>query len=59
MLPPDEVVSKVRFEMMYEARCLKCKNSVGKGVRFNAHKKMIGQYLSTKIYEFTMFCHNC
>mmetsp|Transcript_5609 Transcript_5609/g.4276 ORF Transcript_5609/g.4276 Transcript_5609/m.4276 type:complete len:85 (+) Transcript_5609:152-406(+) len=45
--------------MMFDSRCLQCKNSIGKGVRFNAHKKHVGFYLSTKIYEFTMNCHHC
>lgn len=51
--------NKIRFEMMFNVRCLQCKNSIGKGVRFNAHKKTVDQYLSTKIYEFTMNCHLC
>lgn len=50
---------KIRFEMMFNVRCLGCGNSIGKGVRFNAHKKCVGQYLSTKIYEFSMPCHLC
>eukprot|EP00347_Sterkiella_histriomuscorum_P003106 403365563 len=55
MEPPP----KIRFEMMFNVRCLGCKNSIGKGVRFNAQKRTIGQYLSTKIYEFSMNCHLC
>ncbi|CDW84099.1 UNKNOWN [Stylonychia lemnae] len=50
---------KIRFEMMFNVRCLKCQNSIGKGVRFNAQKRTVGQYLSTKIYEFQMNCHLC
>lgn len=30
---------KIRFEMMFNVRCLKCQNSIGKGVRYNAKKK--------------------
>ena len=45
--------------MMYNVRCQGCLESIGKGVRFNARKKMIGKFLSTKIYEFTMTCHMC
>lgn len=45
--------------MMFNVRCLQCKNSIGKGVRFNAHKKHVDTYLSTKIYDFTMNCHLC
>ena len=37
--------------MMFNVRCLKCQNSIGKGVRFNAHKKN-GKYTSIL---FTMF----
>lgn len=37
--PEREGVSKVRFEVPYHIRCLKCENMVGKGVRFNAFKK--------------------
>jgi coiled-coil domain-containing protein 130 len=33
--------NKIRFEMMFNVRCLQCKNSIGKGVRFNAHKKAV------------------
>lgn len=49
----------IRFEMMYNVRCLGCNNSIAKGVRFNAKKKSVGKYLSTKIYEFIMNCHLC
>lgn len=27
---------KIRFEMMFNVRCLQCQNSIGKGVRFNS-----------------------
>lgn len=33
--------NKIRFEMMFNVRCLQCQNSIGKGVRFNAHKKCV------------------
>lgn len=49
----------VRFEMMYHVRCEGCLKSIGKGVRFNAKKHKVGQYLSTSIYAFTMTCHLC
>ena len=32
---------------------------IAKGVRFNAEKKCVGNYMSTKIYEFSMKCHLC
>ena len=49
----------VRFEMMFHVRCEGCLKSIGKGVRFNAKKYRIGQYLSTPIYSFHMTCHLC
>ena len=49
----------VRFEMMFHVRCEGCLKSIGKGVRFNAKKKKIGEYLSTPIYAFHMTCHLC
>ena len=49
----------VRFEMMYHVRCEGCNQSIGKGVRFNAKKTQIGEYLSTKVYSFSMRCHLC
>jgi coiled-coil domain-containing protein 130 len=51
--------STIRFEMMFNVRCQGCGNSIGKGVRFNAKKKHVDTYLSTKIYEFSMPCHLC
>eukprot|EP01016_Furgasonia_blochmanni_P051558 TRINITY_DN8131_c0_g1_i2.p1 TRINITY_DN8131_c0_g1~~TRINITY_DN8131_c0_g1_i2.p1 ORF type:complete len:226 (+),score=56.87 TRINITY_DN8131_c0_g1_i2:312-989(+) len=32
---------------------------IGKGVRFNAEKKQVGKFHSTKIWEFSMNCHLC
>ena len=49
----------IRFEMMFDVRCQGCLSSIGKGVRFNAQKRVVGQYLSTKVYEFSMKCHLC
>ena len=51
--------STIRFEMMFDVRCLGCNKSIGKGVRFNARKDAVGEYLGTKIFEFTMRCHIC
>ena len=44
---------------MFHVRCEGCLKSIGKGVRFNAKKHKIGQYLSTPIYAFNMTCHLC
>lgn len=40
-------------------RCLKCGHLIGKGVRFNAEKKAIGNYHSTKIWAFNMRAPCC
>lgn len=50
---------KVRFELPFSVWCEVCKNHIGMGVRYNAHKKHIGNYLSTPIYRFSMKCHQC
>ena len=52
-----EGILTIRFEMPYNVRCTGCDNHIGKGVRFNAEKKTIGKYLSTKILSFRMMCH--
>ena len=49
----------IRFEIMFDVRCLGCGKSIAKGVRFNARKTVVGEYLGTKIYEFSMRCHLC
>ena len=40
-------------------RCSKCGHMIGKGVRFNAEKKAIGAYFSTKIWAFTLRAPCC
>ena len=52
-----EGILTVRFEMPFNVRCQGCGNHIAKGVRFNAEKKAIGRYLSTKILSFRMLCH--
>ena len=42
-----------------DRRCSKCGHLIGKGVRFNAEKKAIGAYFSTKIWAFTMRAPCC
>lgn len=49
----------VRFEMMYNAWCLGCKRPIGRGTRYNADKKRVGNYFSTPVYEFAMKCATC
>jgi len=52
-----EGILTIRFEMPFNVRCNGCGNHIAKGVRFNAEKKTIGKYLSTKILSFRMPCH--
>lgn len=52
-----EGILTIRFEMPFNVRCSGCDNQIAKGVRFNAEKKTIGKYLSSKILSFRMLCH--
>ncbi|RMJ27169.1 hypothetical protein PHISP_01938 [Aspergillus sp. HF37] len=52
----------VRFEMPFAVWCTTCKpheTLIGQGVRFNAEKKKIGNYLSTPVYSFRMRHTQC
>jgi len=49
----------VRFEMPFNIWCGGCEEHIGRGVRYNAEKKHIGNYFSTKIWQFRMKCHLC
>ena len=53
----------IRFALQFDSKCLnpECKHPyIGAGVRFNAKKKVAGNFLSAiNIYEFTMKCPNC
>jgi hypothetical protein len=51
--------SVCRFELPYDGFCTKCSAIVGKGTRFNAHKAHVGDYFTSKIYEFTTKCRAC
>lgn len=44
----------IRFEMPFNVWCAGCGHLIGKGVRFNAEKKQVGQYHSTRIWSFRM-----
>eukprot|EP00210_Caulerpa_lentillifera_P007480 g7146.t1 len=44
--------------MPFNVWCTKCGEMIGKGVRFNAEKKQVGMYHSTKIWSFIMK-HHC
>lgn len=48
----------VRFEVPFNMWCAKCGEHVAKGVRFNADKKAVGAYHSTKVWSFAMR-HHC
>lgn len=54
-----EGILVVRFEMPFDIWCDGCGEHVGKGVRYNAEKKAVGKYLSSKIWNFRMKCHLC
>ncbi|CAG8468388.1 12458_t:CDS:2 [Ambispora gerdemannii] len=55
----DQGILIVRFELPYNIWCNGCGKHVGKGVRYNAEKKRIGNYYSTPIWSFRMKCHLC
>lgn len=50
----DQGILVIRFEMPYNIWCGGCNSMIAKGVRFNAEKKQVGNYYSTKIWSFTM-----
>ncbi|KAG7673695.1 hypothetical protein Ndes2526B_g02848 [Nannochloris sp. 'desiccata'] len=49
----------IRFEMPFPVWCSGCNHLIGRGVRFNAEKKQVGAYHSTKIWSFTMRAPCC
>lgn len=55
----DQGILVIRFEMPFNVWCEKCEHLIGTGVRFNAEKKQIGNYHSTKIWSFTMRAPCC
>jgi coiled-coil domain-containing protein 130 len=55
----DVRIKTVRIELPWAIFCGHCKAHVAKGVRYNAKKAQRGNYLSTKIFEFSMTCHLC
>ena len=47
----------IRFELPFDAWCLKCGRHMSKGLRFNAKKeKAPEKYFTTQIWAFTMKC---
>ncbi|KAE9589856.1 hypothetical protein Lal_00021527 [Lupinus albus] len=50
----DQGILVIRFEMPFHIWCGGCNSMIAKGVRFNAEKKQVGNYYSTRIWNFTM-----
>lgn len=55
----DQGILIIRFAMPFNVWCSKCKNHIGRGVRYNAEKSKTGNYYNTPIYKFRMKCHLC
>lgn len=55
----DQGILIIRFEMPFNIWCGGCESMIAKGVRFNAEKKQVGNYYSTKIWSFTMKAACC
>jgi len=55
----DKGILITRFELPFNIWCLNCNSHIGMGVRYNAEKKKIGNYLSTPIFSFRCKCHLC
>nr|GEW39573.1 hypothetical protein [Tanacetum cinerariifolium] len=55
----DQGILVIRFEMPYNIWCGGCSSMIAKGVRFNAEKKQVGNYYSTKIWSFSMKAACC
>ncbi|KAM5567622.1 coiled-coil domain-containing protein 130 [Rosa sericea] len=55
----DQGILIIRFEMPYNIWCGGCNSMIAKGVRFNAEKKQVGNYYSTKIWSFSMKAACC
>ncbi|RRT59098.1 hypothetical protein B296_00030057, partial [Ensete ventricosum] len=50
------LVHLCRFEMPFNVWCGGCNSMIAKGVRFNAEKKQVGNYYSTKVLENFFYC---
>ncbi|XP_065880202.1 uncharacterized protein [Euphorbia lathyris] len=55
----DQGILIIRFEMPFNIWCGGCNSMIAKGVRFNAEKKQVGNYYSTKIWSFAMKAACC
>eukprot|EP00850_Spirogloea_muscicola_P021391 SM000247S08280 [mRNA] locus=s247:183967:186607:+ [translate_table: standard] len=54
-----EGILVIRFETPFNIWCGGCRSMIAKGVRFNAEKKQVGNYYSTKIWSFKMRAPCC
>lgn len=55
----DKGILIVRFENPFNIWCTSCNGHIAQGVRFNAEKSKVGNYLSTPIWNFRCKCHLC
>ncbi|CAM6094962.1 unnamed protein product [Calypogeia fissa] len=55
----DQGILVIRFEMPYHIWCGGCQSMIAQGVRFNAEKKQVGNYYTTKIWSFKMKAACC
>lgn len=55
---PSPPPARPSFEVPFNIWCGKCGEHIAKGVRFNAEKKAVGAYHSTKVWSFSMR-HHC
>ncbi|KAL2641348.1 hypothetical protein R1flu_008935 [Riccia fluitans] len=55
----DQGILIIRFEMPFNVWCGGCQSMIAKGVRFNAEKKAVGNYYSTKIWSLKMQAGCC
>jgi len=49
----------VRFEVPFHIVCTGCDAVIRKGTRFNAKKKHVSDYFTSKIFDFSMKCYEC
>ncbi|KAL6758497.1 CWC16 protein [Haematococcus lacustris] len=54
----DKGILVIRFEVPFHIWCTKCGEKIAQGERFNADKRGIGHYHSTRIWQFSMR-HHC
>jgi len=45
--------------MPFDVWCCGCGEHIARGVRFNAEKRTVGSYLSTRVFSFLMPCPRC